>query len=99
MAGLFGGAPSAPQVIQTPATVIPVAPYGPQLAPGQEYVGGPVNPPRPPAAGMTPEEEEEQRRRNSILGVDYLGGADAGSSGAADAGAGDSSGAADGSAY
>jgi hypothetical protein len=75
MGSLFGGMPSAPAVIQTPATVIPVAPYGPQLAPGQEYVGGPVNPPRPPAPGPTPEEEEEERRRNSIIGSDVtLGG-------------------------
>ena len=101
MAGLFGGgSPSPPAVIQTPATVIPVAPKGPQLAPGQRYPGGPIE--RGGAIIAAPmasvEDEEERRRRNSILQLDVLGG-DGSSSGAADAGAGDSSGSADGSAY
>lgn len=100
MAGLFGGAPSPPAVIQTPATVIPVAPKGPQLAPGQKYPGGPIE--RAPviiAPVAAVEDEDERRRRLSIIGADYYMGGDGGSSGAADAGAGDSSGAADGSAY
>lgn len=77
MAGLFGGAPSAPSVIQTPAYTAPKAPSGPQLAPGQKYPGGPVEKAPTVLPQVDVVDEEEQRRLNSIIGQSVdLGGGD-----------------------
>jgi len=84
-----GGAP-APVIIQAPTPVVPVAPSGPQLAPGQTYPGGPIGAiPAPRAAAVQSgigEETEDMRRwrrllgGNTILGA-YDGSADGGTAG------------------
>lgn len=81
-----GGSAPAPVIIQAPTPVVPVAPRGPQLAPGQTYPGGPIGPiPAPAGAGgvggnLDDESEDMKRWRrmlgnNTILG-DYGGSAD-----------------------
>jgi len=74
MGAIFGGGGGGAPVIMPAAPVTPVAPSGPQLAPGQQRPGGPIVPIA--AAGPSYETYDDRLRRLSNLSI--LGGGDAG---------------------
>lgn len=66
-----GGSAPAPVIIQAPTPAVPVAPFGPQLAPGQTYPGGPIGPipsAAGPAAGVPDQESEDMKRWRRLMG-------------------------------